>query len=87
MQAEIYVLKKEEGGRHTPVVSGYKPQFFFKTTSVTGTIQTEVDVLLPGDKATVGIQLDKPVAVEVGHNFAIREGGKTVGSGVVSKFE
>ena len=85
--AEVYVLKKDEGGRHTPFFSGYKPQFFFRTTNVTGeaALPDGVDMCLPGDNATLIVSLDKPIALEVGSRFAIREGGKTVGSGVVTE--
>jgi elongation factor Tu len=85
-QGEVYVLSKTEGGRHTPFFTGYKPQFFFKTTSVTGEIRLPdgVEMVMPGDNATVGVLLDKAVAVDVGSHFALREGGKTVGSGVVT---
>ena len=86
-KAELYVLKKEEGGRHTPFFSGYRPQFFFRTTDVTGEIQLAADVsmILPGDNANVEVGLDKPIALATGSRFAIREGGKTVGSGVVTQ--
>jgi elongation factor Tu len=85
--AEVYVLKKDEGGRHTPFFSGYKPQFFFRTTDVTGKVVLPdgVDMVMPGDNARVEVGLDKPIAVEAGSHFAIREGGKTVGSGVVTQ--
>jgi elongation factor Tu len=84
---EIYVLGKDEGGRHTPFFSGYKPQFFFRTTSVTGelTLPAEVEMVMPGDNATLRVSLDKPIALEAGSRFAVREGGKTVGSGVVTE--
>jgi elongation factor Tu len=83
---EVYVLSKEEGGRHTPFFSGYKPQFFFRTTNVTGEVSLPVGVemVIPGDNANVAVCLDKPVALDVGSHFAIREGGKTVGSGVIT---
>jgi elongation factor Tu len=86
-KGEVYVLGKDEGGRHTPFFSGYKPQFFFKTTSVTGEIRLPagVEMVLPGDNAAVAVLLDKPVALDVGGHFAIREGGKTVGSGVITE--
>lgn len=86
-KGEVYVLGKGEGGRHTPFFSGYKPQFFFKTTSVTGEVRLPdgVEMVLPGDNAAVAVRLDKPVALDVGGRFAIREGGKTVGSGVVTE--
>ena len=86
-EGAVYVLKKEEGGRHTPFFSGYKPQFFFRTTNVTGeaTLPEGIEMVMPGDNARLTVQLDKPVAVDVGSHFAIREGGKTVGSGVVTE--
>ncbi len=85
-KAEVYVLRKDEGGRHTPFFSGYKPQFYFRTTDVTGqvTLPGEVEMVMPGDNARVEVGLDKPIALETGSHFAIREGGKTVGSGVVT---
>jgi elongation factor Tu len=84
--AEVYVLSKEEGGRHTPIFTGYQPQFFFKTTNVTGAVALPegIDMVMPGDSTTMVVRLEKPVAIEVGRRFAIREGGKTVGSGVVT---
>jgi elongation factor Tu len=86
-KGEVYVLAKGEGGRHTPFFSGYKPQFFFRTSNVTGetTLAENVDMILPGDNAALTVTLDKPIALEVGSRFAIREGGKTVGSGVVTE--
>jgi elongation factor Tu len=86
-RAEVYVLSKEEGGRHTPFFNGYKPQFYFRTTNVTGQVhlQNGVDMCMPGDNASVLVALDKPIALETGSHFAIREGGKTVGSGVVTE--
>jgi elongation factor Tu len=83
---EVYVLSKDEGGRHTPFFGGYKPQFFFKTTNVTGEIRLpdEIEMVMPGDNASVAVSLDKPVALNIGSHFAIREGGKTVGSGVIT---
>jgi elongation factor Tu len=80
-------LKKEEGGRHTPFFGGYKPQFFFKTANVTGEmlLPDGIGMVMPGDNARVAVNLDKPVALEVGNHFAIREGGKTVGSGVITE--
>jgi elongation factor Tu len=82
-----YVLKKEEGGRHTAFFSGYKPQFFFRTSNVTGEamLTDGVEMVMPGDNASLTVTLDKPVAVDVGSRFAIREGGRTVGSGVVTE--
>ncbi|MBE7075592.1 MAG: elongation factor Tu [Clostridiales bacterium] len=84
--AEVYVLKKEEGGRHTPFFNGYRPQFYFRTTDVTGTIELPagVEMVMPGDNVKMTITLNKEIAIENGLRFAIREGGRTVGSGVVS---
>jgi elongation factor Tu len=86
-RGEVYVLGKEEGGRHTPFFGGYRPQFFFRTTSVTGELSLPegVEMVLPGDHTALGVSLDRPVALEAGSRFAIREGGKTVGSGVVTE--
>ena len=83
---EVYVLKKEEGGRHKPFVSNYRPQFYFRTTDVTGviTLKDGVDMCMPGDNVTINVELITPIAIEKGLRFAIREGGKTVGSGVVA---
>ena len=88
-QAEVYVLSKEEGGRHTPFFKGYRPQFYFRTTDVTGTIQLPegVEMVMPGDNIRMDVQLIAPIAMEEGLRFAIREGGHTVGAGVVSKIE
>lgn len=85
--AEIYVLKKEEGGRHTPFFTGYKPQFYVRTTDVTGemTLPEKTEMVMPGDTVTVTVKLVAPVALEDKQRFAIREGGKTVGAGVVTK--
>ena len=85
--AEVYVLKKEEGGRHTPFFNGYRPQFYFRTTDVTGTIELPqgVEMVMPGDNVSMTIKLITPIAIEQGLRFAIREGGRTVGSGVVSQ--
>ena len=85
--AEIYVLKKDEGGRHTPFFKGYRPQFYFRTTDVTGDIQLPdgVEMVMPGDNVTISVELITPVAMEEGMRFAIREGGRTVGAGVVAK--
>jgi elongation factor Tu len=85
--AEVYVLSKEEGGRHTPFFSGYRPQFYFRTTDVTGvvTLNEGVEMVMPGDNTTFHVQLINPVAMEKGLRFAIREGGRTVGAGVVSE--
>ena len=84
--AQVYVLKKEEGGRHTPFFNGYRPQFYFRTTDVTGTIELPagVEMVMPGDNISMTIKLITPIAIEQGLRFAIREGGRTVGSGVVS---
>ena len=86
-EGQVYVLSKEEGGRHTPFFSGYRPQFFFRTTDVTGDIQLEegTEMVMPGDNATFKIKLQKPIALEEGLRFAVREGGRTVASGVVTK--
>jgi len=86
-ECEVYVLKKEEGGRHTPFFSNYRPQFYIRTTDVTGSIQLAEDVkmVMPGDKVSMEVTLIDPVAMEDGMRFAIREGGRTVGAGVVSK--
>jgi elongation factor Tu len=84
---EVYVLKKEEGGRHTPFFSNYRPQFYIRTTDVTGTIELPeaVKMVMPGDNITMTVNLIDPVALEEGMRFAIREGGRTVGAGVVAK--
>ena len=84
---EVYVLKKEEGGRHKPFFAGYRPQFYFRTTDVTGTIQLPegVEMVMPGDRITITVELMTPIAMESGLRFAIREGGRTVGAGVVSE--
>jgi elongation factor Tu len=86
-EAEVYVLAKDEGGRHTPFFNGYRPQFYFRTTDVTGAanLLDGVEMCMPGDNAKLEIELGKPVAVDEGVRFAIREGGKTVGRGIVSK--
>ena len=86
-ESEVYVLSKEEGGRHTPFFNGYRPQFYFRTTDVTGDIQLEegVEMVMPGDNAKFTIELITPIAIEEGLRFSIREGGRTVGSGVVTK--
>ena len=86
-EAEVYVLKKEEGGRHTPFSKGYKPQFYFRTTDVTGEVELPADkeMVMPGDTVTFKVKLLAPIAMEQGLNFAIREGGRTVGAGVVTK--
>jgi elongation factor Tu len=86
-KGEVYVLSKDEGGRHTPFFGGYKPQFFFRTTNVTGEVLLPdgIEMVMPGDNARVAVSLDKPVALDIGSHFAIREGGKTVGSGVITE--
>ncbi len=86
-EAEVYVLKKEEGGRHTPFFNGYRPQFYIRTLDVTGTIQLPegVEMVMPGDNVNMTVELIAPVALEEGSRFAIREGGRTVGAGVITK--
>ena len=86
-EAEVYVLSKEEGGRHTPFFSGYRPQFYFRTTDVTGSsnLMGDAEMCMPGDNARLSVELITPIAMDEGVRFAIREGGKTVGSGVVTK--
>jgi elongation factor Tu len=91
-ESEVYVLKKEEGGRHTPFFSGYRPQFYVRTTDVTGTIAaftaddgSNAEMIMPGDRIKMTVELINPVAIEQGMRFAIREGGRTIGAGVVSK--
>jgi elongation factor Tu len=85
-KANVYVLKKEEGGRHTPFFPGYRPQFYIRTTDVTGAIELPegVEMVMPGDNIQMGVELITPVAIEEGLRFAIREGGRTVGAGVVT---
>jgi elongation factor Tu len=85
-KGEVYVLTKEEGGRHTPFFGGYRPQFYFRTTDVTGILELPegVEMVMPGDNVTMEIDLITPIAIEIGLRFAIREGGRTVGSGVVT---
>jgi len=85
--AEIYVLSKDEGGRHTPFFQGYRPQFYFRTTDVTGSIELPkgTEMIMPGDNVSITVTLIQPIAMEEGLRFAIREGGKTVGAGVVAK--
>ena len=85
-EAEVYILKKEEGGRHTPFSKGYKPQFYFRTTDVTGEIELPADkeMVMPGDQVTFKVTLNAPIAMDKGQDFAIREGGRTVGAGVVT---
>ncbi|MFZ5811044.1 MAG: elongation factor Tu [Thermodesulfobacteriota bacterium] len=86
-KAEVYVLTKEEGGRHTPFFTGYRPQFYFRTTDITGvvTLNEGVEMVMPGDNATFNVEMIAPIAMEKGLRFAIREGGRTVGAGVVSE--
>jgi elongation factor Tu len=91
-EGEVYVLTKEEGGRHTPFFKNYRPQFYVRTTDVTGTIQdytaddgTQVEMVMPGDRIKMTVELISPIAIEQGMRFAIREGGRTIGAGVVSK--
>jgi elongation factor Tu len=86
-KAEVYVLKKDEGGRHTPFFAGYKPQFYFRTTDVTGAIKLPegVEMVMPGDNANFEVELIVPIAMEDGLRFAVREGGHTVGAGVVTQ--
>jgi elongation factor Tu len=87
--AQVYVLKKEEGGRHTPFFANYHPQFYFRTTDVTGSIELEegVEMVMPGDNTVMAVELQKAIAMDEGLRFAIREGGRTVGSGVVTKID
>jgi elongation factor Tu len=86
-KAEIYVLSKDEGGRHTPFFSNYRPQFYFRTTDVTGsvTLPTGVEMVMPGDNVSIEVELISPVAMEKTMRFAVREGGKTVGAGRVTE--
>ena len=86
-KAEVYVLTKEEGGRHTPFFKGYRPQFYFRTTDVTGvmTLPENVEMVMPGDNVTMTGELITPIAMNENLRFAIREGGRTVGAGVVTK--
>jgi elongation factor Tu len=86
-EAEVYVLSKEEGGRHTPFFKGYRPQFYFRTTDVTGNVELPegVEMVMPGDNIKMKVTLIAPIAMEEGLRFAIREGGRTVGAGVVAK--
>jgi elongation factor Tu len=86
-EAEVYVLSKEEGGRHTPFFKGYRPQFYFRTTDVTGSVDlpADVEMVMPGDNVNMVVSLIAPIAMEEGLRFAIREGGRTVGAGVVAK--
>jgi elongation factor Tu len=84
-EGEVYVLTKEEGGRHTPFFKGYRPQFYFRTTDVTGAVEIKQEMVMPGDNVAVTVELINPIAMEEGVRFAIREGGRTVGAGVVTK--
>ena len=86
-QAEAYILTKEEGGRHTPFFTNYRPQFYFRTTDVTGTVQLQegTEMVMPGDNIQMEVELITPIAMDEGLRFAIREGGRTVGAGVVAK--
>src|SRR5437879_10174397 len=86
-QAQVYVLSKEEGGRHTPFFNGYRPQFYIRTTDVTGSAELPAgtEMVMPGDNVTLTVTLITPIALEEGLRFAIREGGKTVGAGAVTK--
>ncbi|MDT1944571.1 elongation factor Tu, partial [Carnobacterium maltaromaticum] len=88
-KAEIYVLSKEEGGRHTPFFTNYRPQFYFRTTDVTGVCELPegVEMVMPGDNVTIEVTLINPIAIEAGTNFSIREGGRTVGAGVVAEIQ
>ena len=86
-KAQVYVLSKEEGGRHTPFFTNYRPQFYFRITDVTGviTLPDGVEMVMPGDNVTITVELIAPIAVENGTKFSIREGGRTVGAGTVSE--
>ena len=86
-EGEVYILKKEEGGRHTPFINGYKPQFYVRTTDVTGEVALPAgtEMVMPGDTVKITVKLVVPVALEDQMRFAIREGGRTVGAGVVTK--
>jgi len=86
-KAEVYILTKEEGGRHTPFFNGYRPQFYFRTTDVTGvaTLPEGVEMVMPGDNVSLSIELITPIAIDKGLRFAIREGGRTVGAGTVTE--
>jgi elongation factor Tu len=88
-EAQVYVLSKEEGGRHTPFFKGYRPQFYFRTTDVTGVVELKegVEMVMPGDNAEMTVELIQPIAMDEGLRFAIREGGRTVGAGAVTKIE
>ena len=86
-EAEVYVLSKDEGGRHTPFFHGYRPQFYFRTTDVTGSVELPegVEMVMPGDNIQMTVSLIAPIAMEEGLRFAVREGGRTVGAGVVAR--
>jgi len=86
-ECEVYVLSKDEGGRHTPFFNGYRPQFYFRTTDVTGAVELPAgtEMVMPGDNVKMTVTLINPIAMDQGLRFAVREGGKTVGAGVVSK--
>jgi len=86
-EAEAYILTKEEGGRHTPFFTNYRPQFYFRTTDVTGvvTLAAGTEMVMPGDNVNIKVELIAPIAIEKGMRFAIREGGRTVGAGLVSE--
>ena len=86
-EAEVYVLSKDEGGRHTPFFKGYRPQFYFRTTDITGavTLPEGTEMVMPGDNVNLGVKLIAPIAMDPGLRFAIREGGRTVGAGVVAE--
>ena len=88
-EAEVYVLSKDEGGRHTPFFKGYRPQFYFRTTDITGAVELPegVEMVMPGDNVKMVVTLINPVAMDEGLRFAIREGGRTVGAGVVAKYQ
>ena len=88
-KGEVYILSKEEGGRHTPFFNNYRPQFYFRTTDVTGSIELPAgtEMVMPGDNVTIDVELIHPIAVEKGTTFSIREGGRTVGSGIVTEIE
>ena len=88
-KGQVYVLTKEEGGRHTPFFNGYRPQFFFRSTDVTGVAELPegTEMVMPGDNITMDVELITPIAIEKGLRFAIREGGRTVGAGVVTEIE
>jgi elongation factor Tu len=88
-KAQVYVLTKEEGGRHTPFYNGYRPQFYLRTTDVTGAISLPdgAEMVMPGDNVEMGVELITPIALEVGQRFAIREGGRTVGAGAITSIQ